>query len=123
MQNVKVAKTVREATEILRKSVEEKGFVVFSDIDHQANASKADMEMPAARVLIFGNPVAGTNLMKKDITVSFDLPIRIAIVDDNGQTIIMYNATEDYTKAYNVEGHPVLEKMESLFHTLVSELE
>ena len=30
--------------------------------------------MPGAQVLIFGNPLAGTRLMTKDLYVSFDLP-------------------------------------------------
>jgi len=123
MKKVPVSKSVAEATEHLKKSVVEKGFVVFADIDHQANASSVDLEMPAARVLLFGNPAAGTKLMQKDITVGFDLPLRVAIVDDNGQTTVVFLSSEHLGEFYDLAGHPVLEKIETLFGTLVSELQ
>ena len=122
MKKVGVSKSVAEVAEHIKKSVTEKGLVVFSDIDHQANASEIDMQMPAARVLLFGNPAAGTKLMQKDITAGFDLPVRAAIVDNNGQTEVLYLASEDYAKSYDVSGHPVLEKVDSLFDTLIAEI-
>ncbi|MDX2503372.1 MAG: DUF302 domain-containing protein [Gammaproteobacteria bacterium] len=90
-------------------------------LNHQTNAKSADLKMPASRVLIFGNPVAGTKLMQKDITMSLDLPLRLAIVDKDGQTFLIHQTTEDYCKYYQVENHPVLEKVETLFATLATE--
>ena len=114
--------SVPEATEHLKKSIQEKGFTLFCDIDHQANANNVNLDMPASRVLIFGNPVAGTKLMQKDITMSLDLPLRLAIVDLDGQTCLIHQTSEDYCKNYQVENHPVLEKVETLFITLATEL-
>ena len=114
--------SVAESTEHIKKSLQEKGFTLFCDIDHQKNADSVDMDMPASRALIFGNPVAGTKLMQKDITMSLDLPLRIAIVDIEGQTMLIHQTPDDYSQNYQVVGHPVLEKIESLFSALVSEL-
>jgi uncharacterized protein (DUF302 family) len=114
--------SVPESAEHIKTSLVEKGFTLFSDIDHQANAASVDLEMPASRVLIFGNPVAGTKLMQKDIAMSLDLPLRLAVFDKDGQTIMLHQITEDYCHHYQVENHPVLEKVESLFATLASEL-
>ena len=122
MKKTKVNLPVAETTEYLAKSLQEKGFKIFCDIDHQANAKGVDLEMPASRVLIFGNPAAGTKLMQKDIAMSLDLPLRVAIVDNNGETLIIHQTTDDYCKHYQVENHPVLIKIEQLFSTLVSEL-
>ena len=72
---------VATATEQIKKSLEEKGFKIFADIDHQANAKSVDLELPASRVLIFGNPMAGTKLMQKDLSMSLDLPLRLAIFE------------------------------------------
>jgi len=113
---------VSESTEHIKKSLLDKGFTLFCDINHQANANSVDLEMPASRVLIFGNPLAGTNLMLKDITMSIDLPLRLAIIDKDGQTILIHQTSEDYCNNYQVENHPVLEKIETLFTTLTSEL-
>jgi uncharacterized protein (DUF302 family) len=114
--------SVLESAERLKRSIESKGFTVFADIDHQANAESVNLELPASRVLIFGNPVAGTKLMQKDISVGFDLPLRLALVEKDQQTILIHQTSEDYTNLYQLKGHPVLEKIESLFTTLASEL-
>jgi uncharacterized protein (DUF302 family) len=122
MKQIPLNKSVSESTVHIKNSLNEKGFTLFSDIDHQANANKVDLDMPASRVLIFGNPVAGTKLMQKDITMSFDLPLRLAIIDKDGQTMLIHQTSDDYCKNYQVENHPVLEKVESLFTALAAEL-
>ena len=122
MKQVPLKLTVEIAAEAIKKSLKEKGFTIFCDVDHQANANNVDLDMPSSRVLIFGNPVAGTKLMQKDITMSIDLPLRLAIIDKDGQTMLIHQTTEDYCKNYQVEGHPVLGKVESLFAALASEL-
>jgi uncharacterized protein (DUF302 family) len=122
MKQIPLKLSVSESVEHIKKSLQEKGFTLFCDIDHQANADSVDLDMPASRALIFGNPVAGTRLMQKDITMSLDLPLRLAIVDNNGQTMLIHQTTEDYSQNYQVDGHPVLEKIELLFSALVTEL-
>jgi len=122
MKRIKVNLSVKDSAEYLTKSLQEKGFKIFVDIDHQANAKSVDLEMPASRVLIFGNPVAGTKLMQKDIAMSLDLPLRLAIVDADGETLIVHQTSEDYCRNYQVENHPVLKKIEELLETLVSEI-
>ena len=122
MKQVPLKLSVAESAEHIKNSLKEKGFTLFCDIDHQANADSVDLDMPASRVIIFGNPVAGTKLMQKDITMSLDLPLRLAIVDKDGQTILIHQTREDYCSNYQVESHPVLDKVESLFAALASEL-
>lgn len=122
MKKIKVDLSVADSAEFLIKSLQEKSFEIFCDIDHQANAKGVGLEMPASRVLIFGNPVAGTKLMQKDIAMSLDLPIRLAIVDNDGETLIVHQTSDDYCRSYQVENHPVLKKIEELFATLVSEI-
>ena len=122
MIKTKVKASVSQAADHIKESLKEKGFTLFCDIDHQANAAKVDLTMPASRVLIFGNPMAGTALMNKDITMSLDLPLRIALVDDNGETLAIHQSTDDYIANYHVKDHPVLEKVENLFKALISSL-
>jgi len=122
MKQVPLSLPVNEAATHLIMSLQEKGFTLFCDVDHQANAESVDLALPASRALIFGNPVAGTKLMQKDITMSLDLPLRLALVDKDGQTILIHQTSEDYCENYQVEDHPVLEKIDALFTTLASEL-
>lgn len=122
MKKTNVALSVNDAADQIKSSLQEKGFSIFCDVDHQANAKEVDLEMPESRVLIFGNPMAGTKLMQKDIAMSLDLPLRIAIVAVGEQTTVLHQTTEDYCSQYQVENHPVLEKIEALFSAVVSEL-
>jgi len=122
MKQVVINHTVADAAKRIRSFLQDKNFTLFADIDHQKNADTVDLSMPASRVLIFGNPIAGTKLMQKDITMSLDLPLRIAIVEKDGKTLLLHQTTEDYTHLYQVKDHPVLEKMEALFTGLTAEL-
>lgn len=122
MNKIKVERSVADSAEILKISLQKKGFNIFCDIDHQANANGVDIEMPASRVLIFGNPLAGTKLMQADIAMSLDLPLRLAIVEHDGATWVIHQTSEDYCRDYQVVNHPVLSKIEALFATLITEL-
>lgn len=122
MKQIPLKLSVPDSAERVKVSLKDKGFTLFCDVDHQANAASVDLEMPASRVLIFGNPIAGTKLMQKDIAMSLDLPLRLAIFDKDGQTMLLHQSSEDYSRDYAVENHPVLEKVETLFATLTSEL-
>jgi uncharacterized protein (DUF302 family) len=122
MEHIPLKLSVPESVDRIKESLKEKGFTLFCDVDHQANADSVDLEMPASRVLIFGNPVAGTKLMQRDIAMSLDLPLRLAIVDKDEQTMLIHQTTQDYCRNYQVENHPILEKIESLFVALASEI-
>jgi uncharacterized protein (DUF302 family) len=52
MKQVPLKLSVSESAEQVKKSLKGKGFTLFCDVDHQANAASVDMEMPASRVLI-----------------------------------------------------------------------
>ncbi len=120
MQKVPLSVSVADAINNIKAFLATKDFEIFADIDHRANASSVDLDMPAARVLLFGNPMGGTKLMQKDIFMSFDLPIRIAVVESEGQTYLVHHNKADYSAHYQVAGHPVLDKMEGLFAALAA---
>ena len=122
MKKTSVDLSVSECADHISRSLQEKGFTIFCDVDHQANAHGADLEMPASRVLIFGNPAAGTMLMQKDIEVSLDLPLRIAIVQTADGTLVIHNTSDDYRDRYQLGDHPVLDKIESMYEALVTAL-
>jgi len=79
MKIVEVAPSVSESANKIKNMLQEKGFTIFCEVDHKKNASEVGLEMPESKVLIFGNPEAGTKLMQADINMSLDLPLRIAI--------------------------------------------
>jgi len=122
MKKTTIKHSVAEAADLVVNSLKEKGFTIFADIDHQANAKSVDLEMPASRAIIFGNPLSGTKLMQTDIMMSLDLPLRLAIIENEGETQLIHQTLDDYTPNYQVKDHPVLIKIKGLFATLAAEL-
>jgi uncharacterized protein (DUF302 family) len=84
-----VDKTVQKLDEILRA----KGVKLFALIDHSGEAEKAGMQMRPTKLLIFGNPKAGTPLMIASPSIAIDLPLKILIWEDADDKVwISYNA-------------------------------
>ena len=119
MKTTPILLSVDDAAYKIKSFLQEKEFQIFADIDHHANAKSVELEMPKSRVIIFGNPFTGTKLMQKDIYISLDLPIRLAIIENDNKTHLVHLSAEDYARQYDVEGHPVLEKIEGLFIALI----
>ena len=85
------AETVSRLETLLRQ----KNIKVFATIDHSGEAEKAGLKMPPTKVLIFGNPKAGTPLMLASPTVAIDLPLKILIAEDAaGKVWISFNSPE-----------------------------
>ena len=60
--------------------------------------------------------------MQSDITMSLELPLRVAFVEIEGSTFLLNQTSEVYQANYNVIGHPVLEKIEQLFTAMSNTL-
>jgi uncharacterized protein (DUF302 family)/uncharacterized membrane protein YidH (DUF202 family) len=84
-----VDQTVEKVKSILRA----KGVTLFAMVDHSGEAEKVGMKMPPTKLLIFGNPRAGTPLMLAAPTSAIDLPLKILIREDGeGKVWISYNS-------------------------------
>lgn len=95
----------------LEAVAKEKGMTIFARIDHAAGAEKVGMKMPAAQVLIFGNPKGGTPLMLASPSSSLDLPLRVAVWEDaQGKVWLGYNAVEFVKERHAVSGKDELVK-------------
>jgi uncharacterized protein (DUF302 family) len=66
---------------------------LFALIDHSGEAEKAGMQMPPTKLVIFGNPKAGTPLMVASPGIAIDLPLKVLVWEDTGGKVwISYNA-------------------------------
>jgi uncharacterized protein (DUF302 family) len=75
----------------IEKILSKKGLNIFAVIDHKTNAKKAGMNMAESKVIIFGNPKMGTNLMKNNILSGLDLPLKILVYKDvDGKVKLAY---------------------------------
>lgn len=87
----------------LEAAIEGSPAKLVTRVDHQRSAEAAGLEMPGATVLIFGNPEIGTPLMNADPRVAYDLPARVLIWDDEGQTKIGYMDPDELEDMYDLD--------------------
>jgi len=83
---------VKTTTDKLVTALKAKGLTVFAQIDHSAGAKKAGMSLAPTKLVIFGNPKVGTQLMKCSRTSGIDLPQKALIWQDPaGKIWLTYN--------------------------------
>jgi uncharacterized protein (DUF302 family)/uncharacterized membrane protein YidH (DUF202 family) len=84
---------VDETVEKLEAILRSKGVKLFALIDHSGEAEKAGMQMRPTKLLIFGNPKAGTPLMVASPGIAIDLPLKILVAEDaNGKVQVSWNS-------------------------------
>jgi uncharacterized protein (DUF302 family) len=85
--------TVDETVEKLEAILRNKGVMLFAVVDHSGEAAKAGIEMRPTKLLIFGNPKAGTPLMLASPRSAIDLPLKILVWEDaQGKVWVTYNS-------------------------------
>lgn len=83
-----VDETVRRLEKLLRA----KNITLFTVIDHSGEAEKAGLHMPPTKLVVFGNPKAGTPVMVAAPSAAIDLPLKILVAADaNGAVSISWN--------------------------------
>jgi len=84
--------SVEQTLETIKGILAAKGIRLFAEIDHSGEAEKVGMKMLPTRLLIFGNPKAGTPVMLAAPSSAIDLPLKILVSEDEaGQVWIYYN--------------------------------
>lgn len=84
--------TVADTVTRLTTVIEAKGLTLFAVIDQAAEARRVGLELRATTLVIFGSPVAGTPVMAASPLAALDLPLKVLIWDDAGQTTVSYTA-------------------------------
>jgi uncharacterized protein (DUF302 family) len=108
-----------ETLSSLLDSIAGRGLTVFAQFDHAAAAREADMDLAPELVVVFGNPRAGTPLMKSDPRIGIELPLRIVIWKTDEETMIGYNDPRELANVYDVgEGASTLDAMAGLLSDL-----
>ena len=93
--------SVDETMAKLRGILQAKGVALFAVIDHSGEAEKVGMKMRPTKLLIFGNPKAGTPLMLAAPSAAIDLPLKVLVWEnEKGQVWISYNSPEYFQKRH-----------------------
>ena len=79
-----------------------RGLKVFGVIDHSGEARAVGLELRDTKVVIFGSPQAGTPVMLAAPTAALDLPLKVLVWDDEGQTKVSYTAPGTLAARYGL---------------------
>ena len=83
---------VDELVERLTALLAEKNIKLFALVDHSGEASTVGLLMPNTKLLIFGNPKAGTPVMLSAPSAALDLPLKILLAQEpDGTTQVSWN--------------------------------
>ena len=85
--------SVDETVQKLKQILDAKKVKVFALIDHSGGAEDAGMQMRPTKVLVFGDPAAGTPLMIASPSIAIDLPLKLLVAEDaEGKVWISWNS-------------------------------
>jgi uncharacterized protein (DUF302 family) len=85
--------SVDETVARLESVLQSRGVKLFAIVDHSGEAASIGMKMRPTKLLIFGNPKAGTPVMLASPSAALDLPLKILVAEDaKGRVWISYNA-------------------------------
>ena len=103
--------SAEETADRLKQAATQGGATVAADIDHAAAAAGAGLELRPTRVLLIGNPRAGTPLMQASQTTGIDLPLKFLIYEDaGGQVRLAYNSARYLKHRHRIRGQDELLK-------------
>jgi uncharacterized protein (DUF302 family) len=96
-----------QTVDALTRILAARNITLFAFVDHSGEAAKVGMTMPPTKLLIFGNPRAGTPIMLAAPTAAIDLPLKILVHEDSeGKVWITYN-----TPTYLQDRHAVPQEL------------
>ncbi len=93
---------VQETVDSLVAIVESKGMKVFTVVDHSGEAERAGLKLRDTKVVVFGSPKVGTPVMAATPLVALDLPLKVLVWDDDGQTKVSYTAPATLAARYGL---------------------
>ena len=107
--------SVQETMDKLETTLKDRSIAVFAKIDHLKNALDVGMRMNEAQVIYFGNPAIGTVLMQENVFLALELPLRIAVVEDDvGDVWVIYNRMSILKARYALQDSDIFTKVDNL---------
>lgn len=78
---------------------------VIAQIDHSSNAASVEQQLDSTKVIIFGNPALGTQLMQKNQLAGLDLPQKLLLFKDDSEKVrVAYNSVDYLKLRHDLEG-------------------
>jgi len=94
--------SVAESTARLTAIVAAQGMKLFAVIDHSGEADAVGLDLRDTKLVIFGSPETGTPVMEAAPLAALDLPLKILVWLDQGQTKLSYTAPAELAARYRL---------------------
>ena len=97
--------------------IQKKGFKIFDNIDQCQEATNVGLNIPKTRLIIFGNPKIGTLLMQENDDITFELPIKLLLIQKGNQTELIYRDPLNFAghEKLTETGKKILQKMHKMY--------
>jgi len=95
-------RTVSETVTRFTRFLDDKGLKTFTVIDQSAEARAVDMNLRETVLVVFGSPRAGTPVMDAVPLSALDLPLKVLVSADDGQTRVSYLAPDALAARYGL---------------------
>ncbi|MFY9638138.1 MAG: DUF302 domain-containing protein [Methanobacterium sp.] len=123
MITIKSPYELNETLGRLLKALVENDMTIFAIVDHSGGAAQFDLSMPDTKLIIFGNPKGGTDLMLADPDFSIDLPLKIVLRNSKDETEIFYQSIGELATRYDVtELNEKIQKMDKSIESLINKV-
>jgi uncharacterized protein (DUF302 family) len=83
-------RSVAETASLFTALLISKDLKIFDVIDQRGEARLVGLDLRDTVLVIFGNPVSGTPVMDASPLSALDLPLKVLIWSDDGQTKVSY---------------------------------
>lgn len=121
METVMIDSQIENVEKKVIDFIHSKDFKVFDNIDQKAEAENVGLEIPATKLIIFGNPKVGTLLMQENDEITFELPIKILLIAKENQTELIYRDPYDFPGNNQLQerGKQIIEKMHNMYQEMI----
>lgn len=110
-----------KCVEEIKSRILKNGGIIFAEIDHSMNAKDVGLSLDDDKVIIFGNPKAGTILMQINRKISYDMPLRIATWTENNEVYIEFKLPSEIAKEYGIT-HDIVKNMDKFVNNVLNGL-
>ena len=99
-----IARSVGETVAFFVDILSTKNVKVFAVIDQSAEAKDVGLHLSETVLVVFGDPRAGTPVMDSVPLSALDLPLKVLVWSDEGQTRVSYVAPQALVAKHHLQG-------------------
>lgn len=92
----------------LMKTITDAGNTIFATIDQAAAAKQSGLVLRPTTLIVFGNPKSGTPLMDAYPLIALDLPLKLAVWEQDGAVNVAFTLASELAARYGVTGKDAL---------------